>query len=94
MSGRFEWDPLKAKRNVIDHGVSFKAAVDVFFDPDALYFEDTAHSTSSEPRDLIIGLSREGLLLVVFRERYSATRIISARRADSEERRLYEEQKN
>ena len=89
----FDWDAVKAKRNAINHGISFKVATEVFFDPDAIYFEDFAHS-GAEQRDMVIGFSRKGILIVVFTERYPATRIITARRANPEERRLYEQQKN
>jgi uncharacterized DUF497 family protein len=94
MNWKFDWDPLKAKRNILLHGVSFKTATEVFFDPDAIHFDDHWHSTQWEERDLVIGLSRKGILLVVYTERRSTFRIITARRAGPEERRLYEDQKN
>ena len=90
----FDWDPVKARRNAITHGISFKVATDVFFDLDAVWFEDMAHSTTDEQRHLVIGQSRKGILIVGFTERPPATRIITARRADQEERRLYEDQKD
>ena len=94
MQRAFKWDPVKARSNAIRHGISFKMAVEVFFDPDAVYFEDVVHSTAVERRDMVIGLSWKGVLLVVFTERHPATRIITARKANAHERRLYEEQQN
>ena len=38
---RFEWDPGKAKSNAQKHGVSFEEAKSVFFDEQALLFEDS-----------------------------------------------------
>ena len=41
---RFEWDDLKAFRNLKKHGVSFDEAVTTFWDPLALLQEDEPHS--------------------------------------------------
>jgi uncharacterized DUF497 family protein len=94
MTGSFEWDPEKARENAIRHGVGFNDAMDVFFDPNAVYFEDEIHSTASEERSIVLGLSREGVLLVVFTERGKVTRIISARRANKEDQNIYEENRD
>jgi len=90
----FEWDPVKARQNAIRHGVNFKVATDVFFDLNAIWFEDILHSTAAEGRELVIGLSRKGVLIVGFTERPPITRLITARFADREERKLYEDQKD
>ncbi len=88
------WDPKKAQRNLVRHGVSFEEAATAFDDPYALLIEDETHS-DDETRELLIGYSkRNRLLFVVFIER-SATvvRLISARLADGSERRKYEQEK-
>src|SRR5262245_8483262 len=90
----FEWDPAKAKRNAIQHGIGFKLATEVFFDPQATYFEDPGHTTHWEERFLVIGRYGKVILIVVFTERVLATRIISARRPNHEEKKWYEEQKD
>lgn len=46
------------------HGVTFDAAVTVFYDPLAATFDDPDHSTG-ESRMLTIGYSMSGRLLVV-----------------------------
>lgn len=45
MSLRFEWDPKKAKINLVKHDVSFEEAMTVFADPLARIFPDEEHST-------------------------------------------------
>lgn len=45
---RFEWDNLKALKNVEKHGVSFEEAASVFYDDFAVQFYDTDHSYNLE----------------------------------------------
>jgi uncharacterized DUF497 family protein len=92
MPTHFDWDDQKAASNVARHGVSFEAARTVFDNPLAVIFDDEAHSDDEE-RELIVGHSTDGeLLIVVFTERAGGVvRIISARRATKQERRDYEE---
>jgi uncharacterized protein len=60
----FEWDPHKAATNIKDHSVSFEEAVSVFRDPLAKIHDDPEHSTD-ERRDILVGHSQRGALLVV-----------------------------
>jgi uncharacterized protein len=86
----FEWDDQKARQNVEKHGVSFEEAAEVFFDPFYQY-GDATPAGFSEQRDFILGYSAsQRLLLVVYTERRTRTRIISARPATRAERKLYE----
>lgn len=88
---RFEWGARKADANVKKHGVSFEEAGSVFGDPLALTFDDPDHSRG-ERRFLTFGASRQGRLLVVIHvERNRRVRIISARTATRQERRIYEQ---
>lgn len=87
----FEWDDAKAESNLAKHGVSFEEALTVFDDPLAAIFDDEHHSLG-ERREIIIGYSYEGrLVLVSFVERSDRVRIISARPATRRERSGYEE---
>ena len=89
MNLRFEWDARKALTNRMKHGVSFDEAMTVFNDPLARIFDDADHSTT-EAREIIVGVSqKQRLLLVCFTERRKAVRIISARKANTRERTLY-----
>jgi len=91
MSLEFEWDREKAAENVRKHGVGFEEAVSVFRDPLSLTIPDPDHSIGEE-RLLILGMSIKARLVVVSHvERGDRIRLINARRADSRERRDYEE---
>ena len=93
MKSQFEWDPDKAKSNLIKHGISFERALLVFADPFLLTITDFEHS-DSEDREISMGREPLGeTLVVVHTARWyvneERTRIISARRADRKEEVLY-----
>jgi uncharacterized DUF497 family protein len=88
---KFEWDAEKAKANQRKHNVSLHEASTIFGDPLAITFDDPDHSIG-EQRYLTFGLSRLNRLLVVAHtERADRIRIISARVATRQEKRIYEE---
>ena len=88
---RFGWDPKKAALNARKHrGITFEDAKDLFA-PGAVVLEvyDVEHS-ESEDRFQRIGMSRRGVLMVVYTERAGdLIWIISARRADRAEQARY-----
>lgn len=89
---KFEWDADKEHRNFRKHGVTFAEAQTVFDDAVARIEDDPDHSFG-EHRELIIGYSRQGrLLMVSFVQRDDTLRIISARRAETRERKRHEEE--
>lgn len=80
----------KAKANLKKHRVSFSEAATVFLDPLAMIFPDIDHS-DDETREIIIGESNRGRLLIVsYTERNRNIRIISSRIATTTERNDYE----
>ena len=86
----FERDSDKATGHLTKHGLSFAEAATVFGDPLAVTFADPDHSLD-EDRYLTFGHSAEGQWLVVSHaDRKDRTRIISARSATRQERRVYE----
>ena len=88
---QFEWDPKKAKLNLQKHKVSFEDAQSVFSDEQALLIDDPDHS-EEEDRFVLLGLSQSLRLLVVvhcYRTEGRVIRIISARKADADERSIY-----
>ena len=89
MELKFEWDEKKAAINLKKHKVAFEDAVYVFQDENRIEFFDAEHS-DDEDRYVAIGLVGT-VLYVVFTERKDVTRIISARKANSVERRYYYE---
>ena len=88
---RFDWVPIKAEESLRKHGVSFDEAQSVFYDEYATEFYDDAHS-EWEDRFLLLGLSSNLRLLMVchcYRENDSVIRIISARKATTNETKFY-----
>ncbi|MCY4075013.1 MAG: BrnT family toxin [Acidobacteria bacterium] len=92
---RFDWDPVKAQRNLRKHGIAFALAATVFNDPTAVSTPDHDHSDTEE-RWVTLGRARNGTLLVINHTHrdagvdVAAVRIISARRPTRHERRQYE----
>jgi uncharacterized protein len=91
MAGRreFEWDDAKARANLAKHGVPFDYAARVFLDPGMVEF-DASHEGDAEVRQKAVGLIEDKLFVVVFTDRDGVCRIISARRANTKERRAYD----
>ncbi len=93
MTKLFEWDPDKAVANVRKHGIAFETAALAFTDLHAVIeFEDYY---GDEDRWHTIGMVNGELLLLVVHTGWDdgeleTVRIISARRADKNERRNYE----
>ena len=92
----FEWDAVKARSNAAKHGITFRLATTVFRDPLALTIFDEEHSENEE-RWVMLGRAENGQYLVVIHTvRHTSpsdmtVRIISARVADRDEVRDYQE---
>jgi uncharacterized protein len=89
---RFEWDGRKNAQNKRKHGISFEEAETVFYDEQARLIADPDHSELEE-RFILLGLSSAARILVVchcYRRGGDLIRIISARRADRQEREQYD----
>ena len=85
----FEYDPRKAQINWRKHGISFADAEFVFFDPLAIH--DVDPDSLEEERFIALGMSNSGVLLVVvYAMRGETFRLISPRRATSQEVKFYE----
>lgn len=92
---RFEWDENKNIINQIKHGISFEEAQSVFYDTEAIEFDDPDHS-SDEERFLIIGFTSHARICIVshcYRCDDSVIRIISARKATTSEKKYYNKEK-
>ncbi len=88
MPTAFEWDDAKAASNEAKHGISFRTAVEVFLDPRAVVV-DATHPDDQERRAKVIGRIGAKLYSVVFTMRGVVARIISARRTNKPEDRIY-----
>jgi len=88
----FEWDAKKSASNEKKHGVSFEEAKSAFTDQFARLISDPDHS-EQEDRFILLGASIHARLLIVCHcvRSNDRIRIISARKADKQERNLYEE---
>ena len=88
---QFEWDSRKAAVNLKKHGVSFDQARTVFFDEHAKLIDDPDHS-DDEDRFVLLGLSSSLKVLLVchcYRQEGNVIRIISARKASTQETKEY-----
>ncbi len=87
----FEWDVAKAISNEKKHGVTFEEAKSVFYDDFAIQFYDDQNSVL-EDRFLLLGHSNQSRILLIChceQESGDLIRIISARKATANERKIY-----
>ena len=85
---QFEFDPTKARSNVLKHRVSFSDAEQALRDDMAVTIEDP--DAEGEQRFLTLGMDALGRVLVVCHtQREEQTRIISARKASKNEVKNY-----
>ncbi len=88
---KFEWDENKNQINQRKHGISFEEAKTVFYDENAILFDDPEHSEDEE-RFLIIGITNQTKICIVshcYRDNENKIRLISARKATTAERKVY-----
>ena len=87
----FSWDDRKARSNLQKHGISFEEAQTVFLDENARLIGDPDHSEDEE-RFIMLGYSYQARCLIVghcYRESETGIRLISARRATTQEEKVY-----
>lgn len=83
----FEWDPKKNAANIQKHGLSFEEAVSIFTGPVLTGPDENAE----EYREKSFGLLGASVVIcVVHTDRNGKTRIISARKATSSERKYFD----
>jgi uncharacterized DUF497 family protein len=84
----FVWDQRKAKENIRKHGVDFADAVIALEDENALTIEDRDHD-ELRFKTLGMGPTLNVLLVVHCEQSADSIRIISARKADKRETKVY-----
>jgi uncharacterized protein len=84
----FDWDDAKAASNLAKHGVPFEYAARVFLDEAVVDF-DASREADGEARRKAVGQIEGRIFTVVYAQRGDAIRIISARRANAMERKVY-----
>ena len=84
-----EWDADKAAGNLNKHGVSFEDAALVFYDAGRIEAYD-GREDYREDRWVTLGLAYSAVLYVAYTVRHEETiRLISARKANADERKQY-----
>lgn len=88
---RFDWDPDKDKINRAKHGLSLADSTELFKSGvDYLEIYDEGHS-EHEDRFIAVGPIKRGVIVVAYTEREDEVlRLLSARMATRNERRLFE----
>ena len=86
---KFEWDEQKNYANIDKHGVAFLDAENIFLS-ERVTAEDKRREYG-ENRMVTVGLIGKNVCVVVYTLREDTIRIISARKANSRERRRYYE---
>ena len=84
---RFEWDTAKAAANERKHGIGFRGAAEIFRGPVVL--ADDSRRDYGERRLIALGMYDGEVLRVVFTERNGAIRIITAWKANRDDRQTY-----
>jgi uncharacterized DUF497 family protein len=87
---QFSWDAVKNRINQRKHGVGFETAARVFLDPDRIERYD--ERAEDEDRWITIGAAELVVLVVVYTvrgEEEQIIRLISARKANAQEREAY-----
>jgi uncharacterized DUF497 family protein len=84
-----EWDEAKNRSNFAKHGLDFEDAEQVFSGP-CVTFEDDRFDYGEE-RLITLGLLADRLVVIAHAPRGDSTRIISMRKANRREKKIYQE---
>ena len=86
---KYEWDEVKNRKNLAKHGLSFEDAEHVFSGP-CVTFEDDRFAYGEE-RLITVGLLAGRLVVIAHSPRDEGTRIISMRKGNRREQKIYKE---
>lgn len=89
----FEWDKGNLYKNHEKHSISNSECEEVFFNVPLLVYEDEKHSSIEKRRFLLGKTDIDKHLLIVFTIRNNLVRVISARKMNKKERKIYENAK-
>ena len=84
----FEFDAAKSEANRAKHGLDFSAAQKLWADVDAV---ELSARSEAEPRKMLIAKADGKIWSAIFTERGDCIRIISVRRARTNETAIYEQ---
>jgi len=85
----YEWDKAKNSSNFAKHGLDFEDAEEVFTGP-CVTFEDSRFDYGEE-RLITLGLLAGRVVIIAHAQRGEATSIISMRKANRREQKIYQE---
>jgi len=85
---KYEWDEAKKQKNFAKHGLSFEDAQQVFSGP-CVTFEDDRFAYGEE-RFITLGLLDGRLVVITHAPRDEGTRIISMRKGNRREQKIYQ----
>jgi uncharacterized DUF497 family protein len=85
---KYEWDEAKNRKNIAKHGLSFEDADQVFAGP-CVTFEDDRFGYGEE-RLITLGLLAGRLVVIAHAPRDEGTRIISMRKGNRREQKIYQ----
>jgi uncharacterized DUF497 family protein len=86
---KFEWDEQKSVLNIVRHGIDFEDAPTIFGCPMLRRIDN--RKDYGEERWICLGHLEGVVVVVVYTIRKETIRIISIRRANRHERRIYKE---
>ena len=86
---KYEWDEAKNRKNLAKHGLSFEDAEQVFSGP-CVTFEDDRFAYGEE-RLITLGSLAGRLVVIAHAPRDEGTRIISMRKGNRREQKIYKE---
>lgn len=84
----YEWDEEKSQRNLEKHGLSFEDAEKVFSGPCVTFVDDRFNY--EETRLISLGSLEGRIVVIVHTPRSESTRIISMRKANAREQKIYQ----
>ena len=87
----FQWDRGNTEKNLIKHNVENWECEQIFFNRPLVVLDDPKHSVSEKRWAAFGKTDAERFLVVVFTQRNSLIRIISARDMNRRERTFYDE---
>jgi len=85
----FDWDTGKNQSNIIKHGIDFNDAKEIF--NHSMIIKIDQRKDYGEKRWISIGLLGDIIVVMIFTLRGKTIRIISVRKANQKERRMYDE---
>ena len=86
---KFEWDERKNQSNIAKHGIDFNDSKFIFEKPLLLRTDD--RKNYKEERFIGLGKLEDLVVVLVFTRRKNKIRIISVRKGNKQERKMYYE---